>query len=382
MKKTMNELKGKAPALLVLLLLLLLIAVVGCIEDNKKDSSGDLLTEKAEKVATYLGPETIGILVIALIIIVLAAIFIGTVNLDNNWTIARVAKYAFGMWVLVVAIVLCTSLIVTIPAGFEGVEYSWLSGGVQDKYYGEGTSYKSPFSEIWKYPVRTQQKTKSMHALSNEGLSIQMDATLTYKISPGKACEIHRGIGPSYEEVVVLPQFRSVVREAVAEYQAADIYTEKRAVLEQKVVADITQRLKGKDIIVENVLFRNIELPPQLKTSIEEKKKAEQDALRMEYVLLKETQEAKRKIIEAGGIADANKIIASGLTDQYLKWYWMKEFSDNDNVMFVQLGADGTPMYTNTGTGNIGNVSGVATVFDIASLLDMEAKNFSQPAPA
>ena len=53
MKERMNELKGKAPALLVLLLLLLLIAVVGCIEDNKKDSSGDLLTEKAEKVATF-----------------------------------------------------------------------------------------------------------------------------------------------------------------------------------------------------------------------------------------------------------------------------------------------------------------------------------------
>jgi len=195
--------------------------------------------------------------------------------------------------------------IVTIPAGHVGVQYSWF-GGVQEYEFTEGWHLKAPWISVTTYSVRTIEKTEVMHALSNEGLSVNMEATVLYHIIPDKANEVHKGIGLNYEGVVVMPQFRSVVREVVAEYQAIDIYTEKRAVLENKVFEDASKRLKGKNIVVESVLFRNVELPQQLKNSIEEKKKAEQDSLRMEYILEKEKKEADRKRIEAQGISDLN----------------------------------------------------------------------------
>ncbi|PKP58747.1 MAG: spfh domain, band 7 family protein [Candidatus Altiarchaeales archaeon HGW-Altiarchaeales-1] len=191
------------------------------------------------------------------------------------------------------------------------------------------------------------EKTEVMHALSNEGLSVNMEATVLYHIIPDKANEVHKGIGPNYEGVVVMPQFRSVVREVVAEYQAIDIYTEKRAVLENKVFEDASKRLKGKNIVVESVLFRNVELPQQLKNSIEEKKKAEQDSLRMEYILEKEKKEADRKRIEAQGISDANKIIANSLTSQYLTWYWISNLDKHNSVIYVPIGDNGMPMFKN-----------------------------------
>lgn len=236
--------------------------------------------------------------------------------------------------------------LVMIPAGHVGVKYSWF-GGVQDDEFGEGWHLKPPWISVTKYTVRTIQKTEPMHALSNEGLSVNMDATILYHIVPDKANEIHKGINPPYEETVVMTQFRSVVREIVAEYQAIDIYTEKRAVLEQRVFDEISKRLKEKNIIVESILFRNVELPPQLKISIEEKKKAEQDALRMEYVLEKEKLEAERKRVEAQGIADANEIIADSLTDEYLTWYWITNLDKHNSVIYVPIGEMGMPMFKN-----------------------------------
>jgi len=237
-------------------------------------------------------------------------------------------------------------LLVTIPAGHVGVKYSWF-GGVQDSEFGEGWHLKPPWISITKYSVKTIQKTEPMHALSNEGLSVNMDATILYHIVPDKANEIHKGITPPYEETVVMTQFRSVIREVVAEYQAIDIYTEKRGELEQRVFDKVGERLKEKDIIVENILFRNVELPQHLIDGIEEKKRAEQDALRMEYILEKETLEAERKRVEAQGIADANEIIADSLTPHYLTWYWINNLDKHNSVMYVPIGDMGMPMFKN-----------------------------------
>ncbi len=237
-------------------------------------------------------------------------------------------------------------LVVTIPAGHVGVQYSWL-GGVQDEEFKEGLHLKAPWISVTTYSVRTIEKTDTMHALSNEGLSINIDATLLYHIVPDKANEIHKNIGPDYEYVVVTTQFRSVVREVIADYQAIDIYSEKRAVLENRVFEEISKRMKEKNIVVESVLFKNVELPEQLKNSIEEKKKAEQDSLRMEYILEKEKKEADRKRIEAQGISDANKIIANSLTSQYLTWYWISNLDKHNSVIYVPIGDNGMPMFKN-----------------------------------
>jgi len=251
--------------------------------------------------------------------------------------------------------------LVTIPAGHVGVQYSWF-GGVQDSEFGEGWHLKPPWISVTKYNVRTIQKTEPMHALSNEGLSVNMDATILYHIVPDKANEIHKGIDPPYEETIVMTQFRSVIREVVAGYEAIDIYTEKRPLLEQKVLDETSRRLEEKDIIVESILFRNVELPQHLIAGIEEKKRAEQDALRMKYILEKEELEADRKRVEAKGIADANDIIAGSLTTNYLTWYWINNLDKHNSVMYVPIGEMGMPMFKNidevsTGVANTAEIT-------------------------
>jgi len=96
---------------------------------------------------------------------------------------------------------------------------------------------------------------------------------------------------------------------------------------------------------VEQVLLREVELPAQLTTSIEAKKQAEQEALRMQYVLEKEVLEKERKLIEADGIAGANEIIAGSLSREYLSWYWIDNLQNHDSVVYMIPSEGGIPLF-------------------------------------
>ena len=99
--------------------------------------------------------------------------------------------------------------------------------------------------------------------------------------------------------------------------------------------------------MLEQLLVRNIALPASVKASIEAKINAEQDAKKMEYVLQKETQEAQRKRVEAQGIADYQRIINIGLTEQQLQYQQilaMKELALSQNAKVIVLGKGNAPL--------------------------------------
>jgi prohibitin 1 len=102
-------------------------------------------------------------------------------------------------------------------------------------------------------------------------------------------------------------------------------------------------------VVVENVLLRDIQLPETLKMAIEAKQKAEQDSLQMEYVLTEEKQEAERKRVEAQGVADFQKIVTQGISEQLLQWKGIEAteklaLSPNTKVIVVGGGKTGLPL--------------------------------------
>jgi regulator of protease activity HflC (stomatin/prohibitin superfamily) len=114
----------------------------------------------------------------------------------------------------------------------------------------------------------------------------------------------------------------------------------------QTVGADYVEKIV---VIVENVLLRDVQLPAMLKGSIEAKQQAEQDALRMSFILQKEKQEAERKRIEAQGIADFQKIVAAGISTQLLEWKGIEATeklaaSSNAKVVIIGNPKNGLPL--------------------------------------
>ncbi|NUM71622.1 MAG: prohibitin family protein, partial [Ignavibacteriaceae bacterium] len=109
--------------------------------------------------------------------------------------------------------------------------------------------------------------------------------------------------------------------------------------------------VKERGITIEKVALRQITLPAGLTAAIEEKLKAEQESQRMQFVLQREQLEADRKRIEAQGIADFQKIVSQGISDQLLKWKGIEateKLAQSGNSKIVVIGGkDGLPLILN-----------------------------------
>jgi len=241
-----------------------------------------------------------------------------------------------------------------IPAVYVGVTYS-LVGGVQEGFIGEGINLKTPWESIALYTVRTQERKESASVPSSEGLIVTLDTSILYRLHPDMASNVHRTIGPMYDDIVVAPQARSITRGMTAEYEAKALYTSEREVLASRIYEQLKPVLEDRGIILEKVLLRDIQLPTKIKDAIENKLDAEQQAERMEFVLQKEEQEKQRRIIEAEGIAEANRIIANSLTKEYLTWYWIENLKNHNSVLYVPVGEGGMPLFKDIDTASPSN---------------------------
>jgi regulator of protease activity HflC (stomatin/prohibitin superfamily) len=99
-----------------------------------------------------------------------------------------------------------------------------------------------------------------------------------------------------------------------SQFFAKDMHSGRRADIEDAIQIKMAENLRESGILIEAVLMKSIQLPAGLSTSIEQKLQAEQDAMRMEFILQQERLDAQRKIIEAEGTRDAQLILAQGLT--------------------------------------------------------------------
>ncbi len=244
---------------------------------------------------------------------------------------------------------------VVIPAGNVGVKS--LFGKVDPVVLTSGFHVVNPLVSIEKMSVRTQELTEEAIVPSREGLSVNLDVTLLYSLVPDKAPEVYRTIGSNYGQVVIEPQFRSVIRGATASYDAKALYTSEREVIASAMMSHLEPLLAPRGIRVEKILLRSMTLPPILSDAISKKLEAEQQAEQMKFVLDRERQEADRKRVEAEGIADFQKRVADGLTESYLKWKGIEATqklaeSGNSKIVIIGAGPSGLPVILGSDTGS------------------------------
>ncbi|MFC1537826.1 prohibitin family protein [Candidatus Latescibacterota bacterium] len=228
-----------------------------------------------------------------------------------------------------------------------------LFGKVSDNEIHSGVNLVNPLMRVHSFSIKTQEMKETMVVPSKEGLQVDLDVSVLYKMKPDAASDIFRTIGPNFESIVILPMFRSAVRGVSVNYDAKSLYTSGREIIAKALFDSMQESLEERGFIVENVLIRGIKLPSTLTSAIEDKLKADQEAQRMEFVLEKSKLQAEQKRIEAVGIKDANKIIAEGLTDSYIRWYrieMLKELvnSPNNTIIIIPEDLKSVPMIMNS----------------------------------
>ncbi|MEM9022267.1 MAG: prohibitin family protein, partial [Bacteroidota bacterium] len=153
---------------------------------------------------------------------------------------------------------------------------------------------------------------------SKEGLNIGSNISILYRIEPQAVPKLIAEVGDGYEQIIK-SVFRSASADICAQFMAKDMHSGKRAEIEQNIASRMSEVLSERGIVIEAVLLKSIQLPPGLYNSIEARLQAEQEALRMQFVLEQESREAERKVIEAKGNRDAQQILSEGLTKEILE---------------------------------------------------------------
>lgn len=259
--------------------------------------------------------------------------------------------------VIILSLIVLAKSVVIIPAGETGVYH--LFGKVKDAEVRSGFHLINPLADVTRLSIRTEQYTMSVaqgegekigddsiDALTNEGLTVNLDITVFYHLVEDSASNVFKELGTNYQEKIIRPEIRSAIREVVAGYDSKSIYSDKRDEIINTIREKMTANIEPRGIAIEQVLLRNVILPAKLDASIQEKLQAEQESQRYDFVLEKEKKEADRKRIEAEGQRDAQKTINESLTAEYLNYMYIRELKDREGTIYVPTNSEnGMPMF-------------------------------------
>jgi regulator of protease activity HflC (stomatin/prohibitin superfamily) len=230
-----------------------------------------------------------------------------------------------------VLVLISTSLLISscsvIRQGEVGVKRKL--GKLHPQVLQPGAVGYNPFlTRVIKMPIRTMNMEISSNLPSREGLNVAAAISILYRIEPAKAPQIVETIGVGNEVNVISSVFRSTAADVCSRFFAKDMHSAQRASIEREIAEQMARILQPRGFDIEAVLLKNIQLPEGLARAVEEKLEAEQDAQRMEFLLEREKREAQRKLIEAQGIRDAQKVLSEGLNKNIIEWQTIEAFRE------------------------------------------------------
>ena len=247
-----------------------------------------------------------------------------------------------------------SSITSTIESGSRGVLYKKFAGGVdtEEPSYGPGLHFIMPWNDMIVYETRQQEMKETMEVLSSNLLKIQLDVTVLYQPDADALGLLEVTRGKSYHEKVVRPVTRSVVRKVMAKYLPEEINTTKREEIDLEIRDGLREGLNTNYVQLNELLIRNIVLPPTLQAAIERKLKQEQESLEYEFRIEKAQKEAERKKIEADGIRKFQEIVSKSITKDLLKWKGIEATetlakSPNSKIVMIGNDAESLPVILN-----------------------------------
>jgi len=252
---------------------------------------------------------------------------------------------------LVLTIIILAKSAVTVGSGEAGVLYKTFGGGVvtDEPALGEGFHLVAPWNKVFVYEVRQQEIFENMQVLSSNGLEIQLEASAWFQPDYANLGKLHQEKGQSYVSRVLQPAIRSAARSVVGRYTPEQLYSSKRDAIQDEILEETKKIVESQYVQLNEILVRDVTLPPTIKDAIERKLKQEQESLEYEFRLVTAAKEAEKVIIEAQGKADANRILSASLTDKILQDKGIEATlklaeSNNSKIVIIGSGKDGMPI--------------------------------------
>ena len=246
--------------------------------------------------------------------------------------------------------------VVLIGVGEVGVKH-WL-GTVDPIPLEQGMHFINPLASVERMSVREQSfppqgAVEQIEAQTSEQLNVTLEVSLLFEINADNAPHLYNGIGSEAQikRIIVLSAVRNGVRDAVATKSINEIFSPNRRELAISMKEEI-QAKAGDRIDVVEVFVRDIQAPARVREAIEQKLEREQQVAAEEFQTQIIQEQARQQAEEAKGIAEAQRIISQGLSQEYLTFYYIQQLSNMPEGTLVYVPTEGgIPLIRNLGGG-------------------------------
>ena len=280
--------------------------------------------------------------------------------------LARKAAFAF-LVLLFLIIVLWEHVVVTVPAGHVGVIWWRFFGGTSlaSPGLGSGTRLIFPWDKLYVYDARMQENSQEYSVITKEGLSVKVTVSFRWVVIPNSLGLLHESVGPEYLSKLLVPEIGSYLRRELSQFTAEEIFTTRRTGAQEDIYSavvdrDVSNGIGNRDsehepdelIALIDILMREIVLPDKVRTAIEHKLEQAQVVEEYRFRVARERLESERKAIEADGIRRFQDIVATTISDAYLRWRGVEATlklaeSNNAKVVIIGNGPGGLPVILN-----------------------------------
>lgn len=258
----------------------------------------------------------------------------------------------------------------TIPSGHAGVVFQRFFGGTETEYVrDEGFQFIFAWDGLAIYDVRIQQVSHTFDIISKDGLEVKVTLSIRYRPRIELLGVLHKEVGPNYVNTIVIPEVQALARSTFGAYTPEEMYTTKRSLIEETLHGAVG-KVGERYVSLDDLLVKEIKLPPLLQTAIENKLVEQQNSLAMQFRIDREKQEAERKVIEGGGVAKFNDLVRPGLGEDILRYKGIEatlKLSESPNAKVVVIGdKNGLPLILDTSMAPGGARSGTPVTTAVA----------------
>jgi len=249
---------------------------------------------------------------------------------------------AFRLLVMLAAASLLTGCVV-VEDGTVGISKSF--GKISEQSLAPGVYASVPLVrevEVWN--VKTQRLTSRIDVPSSEGLIVGIETALLFK--PTNVVEIRTKVGSKYVQTVLEASLVNVFREVIGKKKVEEIIKEQET-LTTVAAKQLVRSMEIRGIEIEQLLVTGLRLPQNFKEAIERKLEQEQRALQKEFELTQAQKDAEIEVARAKGAAEAQEIVRSTLSPEYLQYLWISTLNQNPNVIYVATEAN-MPVFRTT----------------------------------
>jgi len=245
-----------------------------------------------------------------------------------------------GLSTIVIVLLVAALLLTTAGAGLVFIEPDQMAivvtvigqGGIRQESLPAGLHWIVPFAErVERYSILNQTYTMSSAAdegqfasedsiqvRTKDGQQVYIDASVIYAIDPLKATDLYRTWRFSYEDGLVRPQTRGIIRDVASQYGVEEIVSSKRTEMQLAITTDLETIFAANNLVLRDFVLRNIRFSDEYALAVEQKQIAEQQAQQAKFVVESKKQEAEQARQIAEGQADAAVIAAQGAAEARL----------------------------------------------------------------